>query len=52
MSINDNIRYEKLQYDINKNASKISALSSDKIDKFEYLTGEAMLRFDQSKMIE
>ena len=52
MSINDNIRYEKLQYDINKNTSKISALSSGQIGKFEYLTGEDMLRFDQSKMIE
>ena len=40
MTINDQIRDEKLQYDINREAGKISALSSDKIHKFEYLTGE------------
>ena len=34
---------EKLQYDINKAAAKISALSSGKIDKYEYLTGEEIL---------
>ena len=28
MTINDPIRYEKLQYDINRKAAKISALSS------------------------
>ena len=31
---------EKLQYDINKEAAKISTLSSGKIDKYKYLTGE------------
>ena len=30
----DNIRYEKLQYNINREAAKISALSSGKIDKY------------------
>ena len=40
MRINDKIRDEKLQYDINRETAKISALSSAKIDKFEYLTGE------------
>ena len=34
---------EKLQYHINKAAAKISALSSGKIDKYEYLTGEEIL---------
>ena len=38
MTINDQIRDEKLQYDINKKAAKISALSSGKIGKYEYLT--------------
>ena len=38
MTINDKIRDEKLQYDINREAAKISALSSDKIHKYEYLT--------------
>ena len=38
---NDNrVKDEKLQYYINREAEKISALSSGKIDKYEYLTGE------------
>ena len=40
MKINDKIRDEKLQYNINREAAKIAALSSGKIDKYEYLTGE------------
>ena len=40
MKIDDKIRDEKLQYNVNKEAAKISALSSGKIDKFESLTGE------------
>ena len=40
MTIEDQIKDEKLQYDINKEDAKISALSSGKIDKYEYLTGE------------
>ena len=36
MTINDQIRYEKLRYDINRKAAKISALSSGKIYKYEY----------------
>ena len=43
MAINDQIRNEKLQYDINRQAAKISALSSAKIYKYEYLTGEDIL---------
>ena len=43
MTINDPIRDEKLQYDINREAAKISAFSSGKIDKYEYLTGEDIL---------
>ena len=38
MTIEDKIRDEKLQYDINREAAKISGLSSRKIDKYEYLT--------------
>ena len=34
------IRNEKLQYDTNREATKISALSSGKINKYEYLMGE------------
>ena len=40
MTTNDQIRVEKLQYDINREAAKISALSFGKVDKYEYLTGE------------
>ena len=43
MAIEDQIKDEKLQYDINREAAKISALSSGKIDKYEYLTGEEIL---------
>ena len=52
MTIDDQIRDEKLQYDINREAAKISALSSNKIDKYEYLTGEEILPFNQKQMIE
>ena len=40
MTINDKIRGEKLQHGINKEAAKISALSSGKIDKYEYVIGK------------
>ena len=52
MSIKDQIRDEKLQYDINREAAKISALSSGKIDKYEYLTGEDILPSNQQQIIE
>ena len=39
MTIDDQIRDKKLQYDINSKAAKISALSSGKTNKYEYLTG-------------
>ena len=41
--IHDKIRDEKLQYNINREAAKISALSSGKICKYEYLTAEEMI---------
>ena len=52
MTVEDQIRDEKLQYDINREASKISALSSGKIDKYEYLTGEEILPSNQQQIIE
>ena len=52
MTIDDQIRDEKLQYDINREATKISALSSGKIDKYEYLTVEEILPFNQQQLIE
>ena len=52
MTIDDKIRDEKLQPDINREAAKILALSSRKIDKYEYLTGEEILPPDQRRVIE
>ena len=52
MTFEDQIRDEKLQYDINRVAAKISALSSGKIDKYEYLTGEEILASNQQQIIE
>ena len=52
MTIDYQIRDEKLQYVINREAAKISALSSNKINKYEYLTGEEILPFNQKQMIE
>ena len=49
MTIEDQIRGEKLQYDINMILIEISALSSGKIDKYEYLTGEEILPSTNSK---
>ena len=53
MTSNDQIRDEKLQHDINREASKISALSSGNIQKYEYLlTGEDILPSNQQQIIE
>ena len=52
MSIDDQIRDEKLQYDINREAAKVTALSLEKIDKYEYLTGEELLPSNQNQIIE
>ena len=41
-----------MQYNINREATKISALSLDKIDKYEYLTGEEILSSNQRQIIE
>ena len=52
MTIEDQIKDEKLQYDINREAAKISALSSGKLDKHEYLTGEEILPSNQQQILE
>ena len=52
MTIDDQIKSEKLQYDINREAAKISVLSSGKINKYEYLTGEEILLSNQQQIIE
>ena len=52
MTIDDKIKDEKLKCNINREAAKISALSSGKIDKYEYLTGEEILPSNLSRIIE
>ena len=52
MTIEDQIRDEKLQYDIDREAAKISALLSDKLDIYEYLTGEEILPSNQQQIFE
>ena len=52
MTINDQIRDEKLQFDINRKTAKISALFSGKIDKYEYLIGKEILSSNQQQIVE
>ena len=50
ITIDDKIRDEKLQCDINREAGEISVLLSGKVDKNEYLTGEEILRSEKSRI--
>ena len=52
MTINDQIRDEKLQYDINREAAKILVLLSENFCKYKYLTGEDLLPSNQQQIIE
>ena len=52
MTINDQIKDEKLQYNINGEAGKVCALSSGKLHKYEHLTGEDTLPSNQQQIIE
>ena len=52
MTINDTIKDEEKQYDMNREKAKISALSWGKIDKYEYLTGEETLLSNQRQIME
>ena len=52
MAINDQIRDEKIQYDINREAANISVLSSGEIRKYQYLTGEDILPSNQQQITE
>ena len=52
MTIDDKNRDEKLKYDIIREAAKISALSSNKIGKYEYLTGEEILPSSRKQIID
>ena len=51
MTIDDQMRDQKLQYNINREAAKISTLSSNKFNKYEYLAGEEILPSNQDQMI-
>ena len=52
MTINEKIKDDELKSNINREAAKISALSSGKIYKYEYLTSQEILPSDQSRIIE
>ena len=52
MLIDDKIKDEKLQQDVNREAAKISVSSSDKFDKYEYLIDEEALLSGLSRIIE
>ena len=52
MTNDDDIRDETLQYDIIREVAKISALSSGKIGKYEYITGEGVLHSSRRKILE
>ena len=52
MTIDNQIRDEKLQHDINREAAKISILSSNKFNKYEYLTGKKILPSNRTQMIK
>ena len=52
MTIDDKIRDKKLQYNVGREAAKISTLLSGKIDKYEYLTGDEILPSNQRQIIE
>ena len=52
MTINNQTKDEKLQYNINREAVKMSALSLSKLHKYEYLTTEYILPSNQQQIIE
>ena len=41
-----------MQYNINRETAKISALSSGKVDKYEHLAGEEILAYNQRQITE
>ena len=52
MTVDDQIKDEEAQYNINREAAKISSLSSSKINKYDYLTGKVVLSSNQEQIIE
>ena len=52
ITTDNQIKYEKPQYDVNRETPKISVLSSGKFNKYEYFTGEEILPYNKQKIIE
>ena len=52
MTIHDQMKDKKVQYGINKEASKISALSSGETNKYKDLPGEEILPSNQKQIIK
>ena len=52
MTIDDQIKDEKFQYHVNREFAEISALSSGKINKQEYLTDQEIIPSNQKQIIE
>lgn len=52
MTIDDKIRDEKLQYDVNRVVAKITPLPFGKIVKYENMTGEKILPAQQHRIKE
>ena len=52
MTVDDKIRFEKLQCNVSIDVTKILALSFGKIDKYEYLTSEEILPFNKRQILQ
>ena len=52
LATDEKIKDEKLHYNINREAAKMLALSSGKVDKYDYLTGEEIVPIDQSQIVQ
>ena len=52
MTIDDQIKDEKLQSNIHREAAKISGLSSGKFNKYKYHKGEELLPSNQKQIIK
>ena len=52
MTINDKVKAKNLQYNVNRKGAKTSALSSEKIEKYDYLKGEKILRCNQRQVMQ
>ena len=48
--LDNKIKANQAQYDLDREAAKISALSSKELDKYKYLTGEDLRYNSKSKI--